>query len=120
MAWKDNFDGDGDYLRINIDLKSMVFAEELTIECSDGVERKGVFIPYEPNGMYVKNEKAYANFNAFKTTNKYKFKFKSPSSHVILPYWSSKHVERMKQLGYTRQDRFQGFIQKVTRLPKQR
>lgn len=120
MAWKDNFDGDGDYLRINIDLKSMVFAEELTIECSDGVERKGVFIPYELNDMYVKNEKAYANFNAFKTTNKYKFKFKSPSSHVILPYWSKKHVEKMKQLGYTRQDRFQGFVQKVTRLPEQR
>lgn len=119
MAWKDNFDGDGDYLRINIDLKSMVFAEELTIECSDGVERKGVFIPYEPNGMYVKNDKAYANFNAFKTTNKYKFKFKSPSSHVILPYWSKAHAEKMKQLGYTRQDRFQGFVQKVTRLPEQ-
>lgn len=120
MAWRDNFDGDGDYLRINIDLKSMVFAEELEIECSDGVVRKGVFVPYEPNEMYVKNEKAYANFNAFKTTNKYKFKFKSPSSHVILPYWSKQHVERMNQLGYTRQDRFQGFIQKVTRLPEQR
>ncbi|MBQ4009378.1 MAG: hypothetical protein II604_01605 [Bacteroidales bacterium] len=107
---------DGEYLRLNIDLLSMVFAEDITHECTDGIERRGVFVPYEENGMYLdKNGRAYANFNAFKSTPEYRMKFRSPSIYIILPYWSIKLAEKLKELGYTRQDRFQGFISRVRR-----
>ena len=105
-----------DYMHISINLKAFFFVEELDIECSDGVTRKGIFIPYEVNGIYLGEETAYANFSAFATTDAYKMKFKNPNTHVILPRYSKQHLRRLENLGYQLDGRFMGFIRKYLKV----
>lgn len=101
-----------DYMHIGINLKSFFFVEELDVECSDGVTRKGIFIPYEVNNIFIGEETAYANFSAFATTDAYRMKFKNPNTHIIKARYSKDHLRRLENLGYSNNDRFMGFIRK--------
>jgi len=90
-----------EYLFITLDLMKMPFAEKVEIEGNDGVTREGVFIPFSENNIKYSKLKAYVNFCTYKI--KEKTKMERPflkATHILKPYWTPQHADKMKSLGY--------------------
>jgi hypothetical protein len=109
------------YHIVNFNLKRLFMTEEFVHQCSDGVDRLGIFIPYEPN--YITHNRMNVNLraNVFKTTMEFMMKHKNcPAKYVLLPYRTESARKRLEELGYKSTGTILGFMNEKYRKPSKK
>lgn len=79
-----------------IKLTKLIDSRIITEEDDNGIMERGVFIPIDKNGLYVKNEDVFLTMFFFPTI---KLAMRGVC-HFISQYVSASHYEKLQSLGY--------------------
>ncbi len=82
--------------RGTIKLTKLIDARIINEEDDNGILERGIFIPIDKNGLYVKNEDVFLTMFFFPTI-KYSMR---GVCHFIAQYVSASHYDKLKSLGY--------------------
>lgn len=83
---------------MRFNLTGLIGSRVIESENSDGVIEKGVFIPIEPNDLYVDPLSKHVLCEAF--VNSRAYNIDNNKSHYIKMKPSKEHAEKLKSLGY--------------------
>lgn len=82
---------------ISIKLTNFINSEVISYDNGDGLEKRGVFIPLDDNGISV-TDRGHVYCRAFVAERT--FQAVDKSTHYIKQKVAKKHVEKLKSMGY--------------------